>query len=61
MFDGLEKVKEYNEQHANNGGKTIVQRFNASYHAHKEEEAKSNNTSEKMITCSKQPLISAPL
>ena len=59
MFDRLEKeVKEYNEQHASDGGKAIVQRFNASYHAH-EEEAKSNNTSEKMITCSKKPLILA--
>ena len=48
MFDIFEKeVKEYNEQHANNGGKAIVQQFNASYHAHKEQEAKSNNTSKK--------------
>ena len=44
MFDRLEEeVKEYNKQHADDGGKAIVQRFNASYHAHEEEEA-TNNT-----------------
>ena len=41
MVDRLEKeVKEYNEQHANDGGKATVQRLNVSYHTHEEEEAK---------------------
>ena len=42
MFDRLEEIKEYNKQHADDRVKAIVQRFNASYHAHEEEEATKN-------------------
>ena len=56
MFDRLEEeVKVYNEQHAEDGGKAIIQRFNASQHVHEDGAAKS----EKMVLSSKQPLILA--
>ena len=44
MFDHLDKeVKAYNEQHAEDGGKALVQRFNASQHVHEEGADKSEN------------------
>ena len=54
MFDCLEKkVKAYNEQHAADGGKAIVQRFNAPQHPHKE------GASTSVPAADKQPLILA--
>ena len=56
MFDHLEKeVKAYNERHAEDGGKAIVQRFNASQHIKEEGAGKS----EKSVPSVKQPLILA--
>lgn len=57
MFDHLEKeVMAYNEQHTEDGGEAIVQRFNASQHNIQEE---GTVKSEKAVPCGKQPLILA--
>ena len=53
MFDCLEK--EVNGQHAEDGGKAIVQQFNAQQHVHEEGADKSEN----IVPSGKQPLILA--